>query len=167
MWNLVVLTVLVSLTGYYATANKNGLSDPTAVASMPYAESMAIYREAVIQYFTVPAHSGETNTSITLSALTPFLPTWSTMNQAPWSTMWKNYRDASGVIYIYAAQFPGGVPGGVVADIVELSQHSIFAGMYRQGATTVYSPINGNTPFAIPAAANIPVGSPVWVAMRR
>ena len=162
MWNLAVLTALVSLAGYYAVADKAGLEAQSQARADSLAEDMALYHDAVARYFA--GHAGGQH-SVELAALraSHALPDWSPLNGAAASTPWANYRDAAGTIYIYAARTPA---DNIVADIVRLSRNSVLAGVYRGGDSTLYSPIFGDTGIArpTPADAAIPDGSPVWIA---
>ncbi|RJF96855.1 hypothetical protein D3870_20955 [Noviherbaspirillum cavernae] len=166
MWNIAVLTIMISLTGFYAMFDKESLAVAGKPKSMPIAENMALYREAVITYFT--EHPEETGPSVDIATLVASraLPGWSSLANAPRSSIWANYRDTDGMIYIYAKSLP---PVNIVADIVELAQNSVFAGVYRTGDTTLFSPVKGDTKikFKLPANLQIPHGSPVWIAMRR
>ncbi len=90
------------------------------------------------------------------------LPAWSPLAGASATTIWANYRNAAGTVYIYAAQPP---ERNIVADIVRLSHNSVLAGVYRSGDTNLYSPIFGDTQIKLPTPAEvaIPHGSPVWI----
>lgn len=164
MWNLAAMLVLLSLTGFYAMADKNGPAVIQTPPPMPIAQNMALYREAVITWFT--DHPGDFNTSVPLATLTSWSaqPTWLALAQSPTTSIWRNYRDANGVIYIYAASLP---PVNIVPDIVEMSQYSRYAGMFRTGDTTLFSPFMGDTQIALPAAVTFTNGSPIWVATIR
>ncbi|SFL98393.1 type IV pilus biogenesis protein PilM [Rugamonas rubra] len=161
MWNLAVLTALVSLAGYYAVADKAGLEAQSQARADSLAEGMALYRDAVARYFA--GHPGGQR-SVDLATLraSGALPAWSPLNGAAAATPWANYRAAAGTIYIYAAQAPA---ENIVADVVRLSRNSVLAGVYRSGDSTLYSPIFGDTriPLPTPADAAIPDGSPVWI----
>src|SRR3954465_5331 len=107
MWNILVLTVLISVAGYYATTQeKTGITAVQQAQADNLAGGMAVYREAVVNYFsTHPAQFG----SVTLAALDAanVLPSWSTLHTQPATSIWANYRDTDGMIYIYSASVPG------------------------------------------------------------
>lgn len=166
MWNIVVLTVMAGLAGYYSTmAGRNEIATRTVVQSSNLVESMALYRNAVIDYFTAhPAQYSSVDINTLIS--TNSLPSWSTLYARPETSIWANYRDPNGTIYIYATSVP---PVNIVSDIARLSNNSVLAGEYMAGQTTLYSPVFGNTNVTLPvqAATLFPDGSPVWIGMRR
>ncbi len=161
MWNLAVLGVLVSLAGYYAGADRGAGATLRRAGADGLAEGMALYRDAVARYFAGHAGGGS---SVDLAALraSHALPDWSLLHEAAATTIWTNYRNAAGTIYIYAARPPA---DNIVADIVRLSRNSVLAGVYREGDSTLYSPLFGDTRIALPtpAEAAIPDRSPVWI----
>lgn len=162
MWGLTVFVVMMALTGFYATSNKEIAVATEQARAEHLADNMAIYREAVITYFTQHSASFGSVDMATLKS-SGALPNWSPMYVQP--SIWANYRDADGMIYVYATTLP---PVNITADIVRLSQNSMLAGVFRTGDTTLFSPVFGNTQIKLPpAGVNIPNGSPVWVAMRR
>ncbi|MFC7518872.1 type IV pilus biogenesis protein PilM [Herbaspirillum sp. GCM10030257] len=165
MWHILVLTVMASLTALYLGAEQKNVIAAEQVKVENSADNMALYREAVITYFSKnPSlyHSVDINT---LKA-SNVLPTWSTLYTQPAAAIWTNYRDSDGMIYIFASAPP---PNSIVADVLKLSQNSVLAGVYRNGDSTLYSPVFGDTgiKLPLPAMAPIPHGSPVWIAMIR
>ncbi|NRR33764.1 type IV pilus biogenesis protein PilM [Oxalobacteraceae bacterium] len=161
MWPLAVLTTLLSLSGYYALEGQQRQTAASQGKAAVLADSMAVYREAVRQYFA--SHPGPQR-SVTLAALraSHALPAWSPLYTDTGPAPWANYRAADGTIYIYAAA----ATQNIAADVVRLSRNSVLAGVFRAGDTTLYSPVFGNTgiPLPTPAEAAIPDGSPVWIA---
>jgi hypothetical protein len=165
MWAFVFVAVMASLTGYYRFIDKEALAASEQAKADNLAESMTIYRDAVVAYFNQrPSEFG--TVGIDRLIATNALPNWSTMFQKPATSIWTNYRHDDGVIYIYATQAP---PVNATADIARLSQNSVLAGVFRTGDITLHSPVFGDTKVALPprAKAPIPNGSPVWIAMTR
>lgn len=162
MWPLAVLTVLLTLSGYYALDGQQRQTAAGQGRAEVLADSMAVYRQAVRQYFASypgPQHS------VSLAALraSHALPAWSPLYTGAGPALWANYRAADGTIYIYAAATPA---QNIAAELVRLSRNSVLAGVFRAGDATLYSPVFGNTgiPLPTPAEAAIPNGSPVWIA---
>jgi type II secretory pathway pseudopilin PulG len=164
MWPILVVAIMVTLASFYRTVDKEGIATAEQARADQIAESMAVYRNAVRLYFTQHPNEFE---SIDINKLraADALPSWSTLYQKPATSIWANYRDTDGVIYIYASSPP---PANITADIARLSQNSLYAGVFRTGDTTLFSPVYGNTGIKLPpqSKAAIPNGSPVWIAMR-
>jgi hypothetical protein len=162
---MLVLAIMVSLTGFYRLIDEESMTAVEQVKAENLADSMAIYREAVVAYFT--QHPGELG-SVSIDKLksTDALPSWSTLYQKPATSIWANYRHDDGVIYIYASSPP---PVDIAAEVVRLSQNSVLTGIFKTGDTTLHSPAYGDTKVTLPppAKAPIPNGSPVWIAMRK
>lgn len=164
MWSTMIVAIMTALTVFYANWNKEGIEVTSQAKSAQLAESMALYRGAVVAYFNLPENAAMVNGSVTIDELKAknVLPTWSDLNSDP--SIWANYMDASGQIYVYAYILP---PVNITADVVELAQNSIYAGIFRDGSATLFSPVVGATNIQRPpASVNIPDGSPVWMAMR-
>ncbi|MBJ7311949.1 type IV pilus biogenesis protein PilM [Rugamonas sp. CCM 8940] len=155
--------MLISLAGYYASADKAGIEVQRQARADRQADEMALYRDAVARYFA--GHGGGPR-SVNLATLRAggVLQAWSPLAAAAATTIWANYRNAAGTIYIYAAQPPD---TNIVADIVRLSRNSVLAGVYRSGDSNLYSPIFGDTQIKLPTPAElaIPDGSPVWIVL--
>lgn len=163
MWAFVFVAVMASLTVCYRLIDKEGMAAVEQAKADNLAESMSIYRQAVVTYFA--RHPAEFNpVGIEKLISTNALPSWSTLFQQPATSIWANYRHDDGVIYIYAAKAP---PVNAAADIVRLAQNSVLAGVFRTGDTTLHSPVYGDTLVRLPppAKVSIPNGSPVWIAM--
>jgi hypothetical protein len=164
MWNVLVLVVLLSVGGYYATQSQERVIALDNAQAAQLADSMALYRQAVVAYFDAhPAQNGSVSMATLQSSNA--LPAWSTLSSQPAASMWANFRDTDGMIYIYAAKLP---PHSIANDIVRLSQNSVLTGVFRTGDTTLHSPVFGDTGIKLPAPASvsIPNGSPVWIATR-
>jgi hypothetical protein len=165
MWPLLIVAVMMSLTGFYQLIDKDGMAAREQARADHIAESMAIYRDAVAAYFTLHPAQFE---SIDINELkaSKVLPSWSTLYQQPATSIWSNYRDTDGLIYIYASSPP---PVNISAEIVKLSENSKLAGQFRTDDTTLHSPAYGDTGIKLPppAKAPIPNGSPVWIALRK
>lgn len=163
MWNLLVLSVLLSVTGYYAMVGDEHQQLVQQSQAETLAGSMATYRDAVQRYFNAhPAQYGSVD--ITTLKNANALPSWSPLYTQPSSSIWANYRDTNGAIYIYAASLP---PVNIVSEILALSQNSVLAGVYRSSDVSLHSPAFGDTgiPLPAPSKVSIPNGSPVWIAL--
>jgi hypothetical protein len=159
MWNFLILMVMVSLAGFYTIFNKDDSALSGMPSSMPIAENMALYRTAVINYRH--DHPDDDSAVVPQEALSQ-TPPWSTLaTTSPYAT-WANYRNASGITYIYAMSPPR---VNIVNDLLQVSENSELVGENRGGTGTLYSPTKGNTNIALPAEVSIPIGSPVWVAI--
>ncbi|MBC7502290.1 MAG: type IV pilus biogenesis protein PilM [Herminiimonas sp.] len=184
MWNVTVLTVLLSLAGYYALGDQKRV-DVTA-ASLPrnLALDMATYRDAVVRHFSLPANRSAADASADFSVLA--LPAWyRPQRSTSGAPLWRNYIDGAGIIYIFTAT---PLPVSITADIVRLSKNSVMAGdavtvgggqqlaapadMPTSSIAAVGADIQNARDYgvhpaiAIPAAVGIPAGSPVWLANR-
>ncbi|MDB5773098.1 MAG: hypothetical protein JWM42_3472 [Burkholderia sp.] len=166
MWYLAILTVMMAMVGLYSEADQQLLVVAENRKPGTLAEEMALYRDAVTSYFTANDYRNITVPFATLKAAN-VVPTWSRLYSQSASPVWTNYRDAAGTIYIYAASLPS---VNVVSDIVDLSHNSYLAGQYRAGATTLHSPVFGDTGVPLTSLLNersLPDGAPVWIGMRR
>lgn len=164
MWHVAVLIAMTALTGMYAL---NGTSSPRLIEdahAARLADSMAVYRHAVTQYYNDHPATPYSVDIATLNAAGLF-PEWSPLHTHPETAIWRNYINADGRIYIYAASRPA---PDAITHVLKLSHNSVLAGVFRTGDITLYSPVYGDTGIPLPTAAEagIPNGSPVWVAMR-
>jgi hypothetical protein len=185
MWNILVLTIILSVCGYYSMVGQQRLDANEKNIALSIAIGMGTYRQAVVSYYAQNP-GAPLNTSLsaaTLSASGAF-PNWA--NSASLCSQWNNFIDGNGMIYIYE-QSP--LPANIISDIVTLSQNSVLAGqaISNGGQLTLYAPADIGTappstlsqssgipeasdygaihdPIVLPAAAAIPVGSPVWLA---
>lgn len=160
MWNLVVLTVLLALAGGYALIGERDVVAQQQGVTAATAEGMAIYRGAVMRYYA--ANPGMPEGSVSFAMLsagpTPALRNWSTLE----ADRWGNYRDAAGLVYIYAVTRPA---ANISADLARISYGSMLAGSYHEATGTLYSPrsVNTNISLAALAGLNVPDGAPVWL----
>ncbi|MEN3291425.1 MAG: hypothetical protein V7642_678 [Burkholderiales bacterium] len=165
MWSLVMITALAALTGFYTTVSQQASSVAENRKAMELAENMALYREAVIRYYT--AHD-VTNASASMQELKAekVIPEWSTLYTDTAAPLWGNYRDAGGMIYVYATRLP---PVNIASEMAELSRYSYFAGSYQQAGMVLKSPKYGNTGISLAALAgrSVPDNAPVWLGRRR
>ncbi|MFZ6774450.1 type IV pilus biogenesis protein PilM [Undibacterium sp. SXout7W] len=181
MWNVLALTTMLSLVGYYNLSEYRILPNPDRVAARNLAASMGTYRQAVINYST--ANPTDTGHSVDPAA---FFPTGYTVAAA---SIWSNYIEPDGTIYIYPNPAKP-LPVNITAEIVSLSQNSVLAG--ESGATDnmLHAPADIATPIDhinnnqdIPMAEDyhvtslipltpststliVPPGSPVWLAYK-
>lgn len=165
MWNLLVISVLAAMTGVYTGFGQRAFDAADRNVSRETAESMALYREAVILYYTA---NDMKNHSVDIDVLksTSLLPTWSTLYTRSAEAIWGNYRAADGTIYVYAITLPA---KNMQAELVALSRNSILAGVYRRNGQFLYSPVFGDTGISLAALAGkeIPDNAPVWIGYRR
>lgn len=165
MWNLFVISVLAAMTGIYANFSEQSFDMVERNVSRETAESMALYREAVIQYYTA---NDLKNHSVSLDVLktADMVPTWSTLYTRSAESIWGCYRAADGTIYVYATSLPR---TNIQAELVALSHNSILAGVYRRSGQFLYSPVFGDTGISLAALASrsVPNNAPVWIGYRR
>jgi len=160
MWSIALSTVIVSLIGAFAH-----FTQPTELAERhgsvaAVAESMAVYRAAVVRYFS--AHDAQRDTTVDLATLRNegALRDWSTLPAARWN----NYRAADGTIYIYGAEAPSADVGAALA---RQARNSLMAGTYHEASGTLYSLAEGgqHIPLApLLARRELADGVPVWLA---
>lgn len=160
MWSIALSTVVVSLIGAFAH-----FTQPVELAERQgnvaaTVESMAVYRAAVVRYFS--AHDALRDTSVDLATLRNdgALRDWSTLPAARWN----NYRAADGTIYIYGAGEPAADVGAALA---RQARNSLMAGTYDRTDGTMYSRAEGGTriPLApLLAHRQLADGAPVWLA---
>lgn len=165
MWNAVVLAVLIAVAGVYATKNLQGQDLSRGNLTDSVAAEMGIYRNAVVNYFSSNDVYGVSVSTATLKS-GGFLPAWSKLFQQTTPLAWGNYRSASGTIYIFALSLP---TQNIASEVMQLSQNSILVGIYRSSASTLQSPVYGDTgiPVSDISGMSIPDGSPVWIAMTK
>ena len=165
MWHIAIVVSLVSLAGLYASFDKPRLLASENVTAVNMARDMAHYREAVITYYAQnPGAYPSVDNAVLIEA--NVLPSWSTLQNRPTLPMWTHYRDADGMLYVYAVVVP---KANLVPELMKLTQNSVLVGVYRTGDTSLYSPVHGDTGRKLPASGSvaIPEGSPVWIAFDR
>ncbi|MET5012285.1 hypothetical protein AAHH80_34115, partial [Burkholderia pseudomallei] len=86
-----------------------------------------VYREAVSRYFGSHRNQFGAISEAVLQA-SGALPAWYDQPAPSYGANWTNYRDVSGLIYIYATAAPA---TDIAADIAKLSENSLLAGIYR------------------------------------
>ena len=165
MWNLFVITVLAAVAGVYTNSGERTISMMAHSKAKDTAESMALYREAVIQYFTA---NDITNQSVTMAMLKAanVVPTWSALYTMTGDSSWGNYRAADGTIYVYAVRLPR---MSIQSELAHLSRNSYLVGTYKQSGNTLYSPVYGDTGISLAALTGraVPDNAPVWIGYRR
>lgn len=179
MWNILILSAMVAVAGYYTLSDLRILPNPEYVAARNLAASMGVYRQAVINYSTV-------NRAVTGQTVNPsaYFPTGYTAEAA---SQWSNYVEPDGTIYVFRNPDKA-LPVNITAELVSLSQNSVLAG--ESGATDnmLHAPADIATPVGwvnnnqdIPLATDyhgasripltpsaaaliVPRSSPVWLA---
>jgi hypothetical protein len=161
MWSAIVVAVMAALTGFYMLPAERSRMAVENLQAREQAESMGMYRQAVVAYFSA---NDLTNTSVGIDTLKEagMVPAWSTLHSRPSS--WSNYRDGAGVIYIFPSALPS---SNIVSEVLKLSRHSMTVGVYRASDHSLYSPVDGTRVALAPLGATaIPDAAPVWLAAR-
>jgi len=163
MWGLIVALVMIAAGGFYCSTSSQQLAVVQSNLCRETASEMALYRQAVIDYFSANDLRG---TSVSIEALKSAraLPSWSLLYQQSDRLIWSNYRDQDGIIYVYGTSLPS---INILADLAQLSGNSVLVGVYRTGKSTLQSGVFGDTGIPVTALAGraIPDGSPLWIAM--
>lgn len=165
MWSLVIVFVMAALTGFYAMPAERSRLATENQSARELAESMALYRQAVLAYYS--AHQvNDPSVDIDTLKQSGVVPSWSTLSTRSASVIWANHRDGAGVIYIYPS-VPA--PRNIVAEVLKLSGNSMLVGVYRAADQSLYSPADGTrVALASPGpAAAIPDAALVWLAPRQ
>lgn len=163
MWNFVIVAVMAALTGFYTLSSERSVANIKDQETRVQAESMGVYRQAVIAYFT--AHN-VTGTSVDIDTMKNegMVPTWSTLYTDSAASIWANYRDSAGIIYIYPTTLPS---ANIVNEVLKLSKYSMNVGIYSTSDGSLYSPADGNRITLTPLpGVSIPDTAPVWMAAR-
>jgi len=165
MWNIVVLVVFATATGVYGIRHSQTTNVMQGQVASSVAADMALYRDAVISYFSM---TNQRNFSVSFDALKTggMLPSWSTLSQSSNVPPWSNYCDANGIIYVYATSLPS---TNIVGELTVLSRNSMLVGTYQSSSATLHSPVFGDTNIPVTALAgkSLPDGAPVWIAMTK
>lgn len=161
MWNVVVIIVMTALTGFYILPiERTGMALQDVQASK-IVESMAVYRQAVKNYFSA---NNVTGVSVGIDALknAGAIPAWAAFGANSTAPAWANYRDSTGTIYIYPATLPS---SNIVSAMLQQSRNSMNVGIYRASDHSLYSPVDGTrVTLASLAGVPIPDKAPVWMA---
>lgn len=145
MWMLWLLFALGALAGHVALSGQTGQVRAAPARAGDLAQSMAVYRTAVMAY--VAAHAGFRGAVADGDLL---LPPWYV--RLPW---WRNHV-ADGMVTVYAVPSPT----GFVAELQRLAGGSMLAGEARGGR--LHAPAFGDTGIVLPA--EVPDLAPVWLA---
>lgn len=170
MWNIVVLMVLMAVTGVLTLRTSAALVTAQGNLASTTAAEMGIYRAAVIDYFS---DNDVVATQVNTAALKRggYLPRWSRMYQDAGELKWRNYRDADGVIYVYAARVANKhlAESSLAAELAKLAHHSVLFGVYRSSTASLHPPSGGSTPVPPLALSGMSIqdGAPLWLAMRK
>ena len=165
MWNAAVMAVLIAVAGIYATRSAQTVDVARQSQAASVAAEMAMYRNAVVDYFTANDFN---STTVSTTALKNggYLKPWTRMSQQGTPLLWSNWRDANGIIYIYATSLPA---QNLTGELARLAYNSVFFGLYDSSLPTLQSPVSGDTHIPISAISgkSIPNGAPVWIAMTK
>jgi hypothetical protein len=161
MWSAIVVAVMAALTGFYMLPAERSRMVVENLQAREQAESMGVYRQAVVAYFS--AHDvSDTSVDIYTLKQSGVVPAWSTLHTRP--SNWANYRDHAGVIYIFPSTLAS---ANIVGEVLKLSRYSMNVGVYRASDHTLYSPLDGTRIALAPLGATaIPDTAPVWMASR-
>jgi hypothetical protein len=163
MWSVIIVAVMAALTGFYMLPAERSQLALENLQARELAESMGVYRQAVVAYFSA---NDVSNTSIGIDTLKAagVVPTWSTLYTRSDTSIWTNYRDSAGVIYIYPATLAS---TNIVSEVLKLSQNSMTFGIYRASDHSLYSPVDGTrVTMTSLSGLSIPDTAPVWMAAR-
>lgn len=163
MWSAIVVMVMAALAGFYMLPAERSHIAVQNLQARELAESMGIYRQAVVAYFS---DNDVLDTSVHIDTLksSDKLPTWSTLYTRSATSIWRNYRDCNGVIYIYPATLAA---PNIVSELLTLSRNSMTVAIYRASDHSLYSPADGTRVALVSlGAATIPDMAPVWLAAR-
>jgi len=165
MWNVAVLTVLISVAGVYTARNFQTLDTAHGNLAASTAAEMGVYRNAVVDYFSDHDLRSVSVPTATLKS-GGYLPSWSRLYQQAAALEWSNYRGADGVIYIYANRLPA---QNLAGELAALARNTVLVGIYSSASSTLQSPVYGDTGIPISAISgmSIPEGAPVWIAMTK
>ena len=163
MWSTVNVVVIAALTGSYMMPAERSRIAVDNLAAREQAESMGLYREAVVAWFAAHDVSSTSVASADLKSA-HLLPEWSTLSTATASVPWTNYRDSAGVIYVFPATADS---RNIVAEVMALSHNSLNVGIYRAADRSLYAPADGTrVALASLGAGVIPDAALVWMAAR-
>lgn len=159
MWSSWIVVAMVAISSYYALAQQNDTEQVSHSAlQSTLAESMAVYRDSVVQYaHQHPAHIGAVP-SVKLE-----FPEW---HKNIRQDLWANYVDAKGSITIYAQKLP---EIDINNEIVTLSEGAAGAGQFNAADNTIDAPniVGARAKLPdLPPDVIIPDHAPVWLAFR-
>ena len=159
MFNVLIVAVMAALVAFYSARAPELDRLISHTQSRNLAGDMAVYRQAVVQYFSI---SGSTASSVAPEVLKAanLLPGWSPLAQSGDGGVWANHRMADGTIFVYAA---GATPAEMMADLLELSKNSMQVGRYDDDCACFKPFLSGPVNIGLPLNI-IPNGSPIWIA---
>lgn len=157
---LVLVSLLSLAIVYGGSANWQPQSLVARSDGVTQAAGMAVYRNAVIAYYTQnPTKFGSAAIGTLIGA--GVLPSWS-----PQAPQFAHYRNADGSIVVYAS---AKTPPAMLGELLKLSRNSLLVGQYSSGDSYFRSAHYGPTtlPLPAPSVVPIPAGSPLWMAQVR
>jgi hypothetical protein len=159
MFNVLIVAVMAALVAFYSARAPELDRLISHTQSRNLAGDMAVYRQAVVQYFSIPGNGGSSVAPDVLKDAN-LLPTWSPLAESGDGGIWANHRMADGTIFVYAAS---ATPVEMMADLLALSKNSMQVGQYDDDCACfkpfIPGPVNIGLPLNI-----ITNGSPVWIA---
>ncbi len=160
MFNVLIVAVMAALVAFYSARAPELDRLISHTQSRNLAGDMAVYRQAVVAYFSIP---GKTGSSVAPEVLrdSNLLPSWSPLAQSgDGGGIWANHREADGTIFVYAA---GATPPEMMADLLALSKNSMQVGQYHDDCACFLPFLPGAVNIGLPLNI-IPNGSPIWIA---
>jgi len=152
------LVLLITLAGHVATQRADPVAGITLARARDLAASMALYRQAVIEYHQQHASVDGAVGEAALRA-GGHLPSWAPPAQ------WQNHRDAAtGIVYVFGAGVDG---AAMLPHLLRLSQRSLLVGRSGYKNMPFQSALHGATTIALPqaVAATVASGGPLWLAV--
>ena len=174
MWQTMVLTTMLAAAGYYSMTQAIAMPSPPPALSSELATSMAIYRQAVLDYLkSNPDFQG---TSIPYTNVKALLPSWYVDSNGQQSSLtWANQICSNKTVVVYAAS---PLQVSIINDLIKLSKNSATVGE-SLGDTSIYSPALAFSASALKGTTNagtrgtislsgcatsMAAGVPVWIS---
>jgi hypothetical protein len=146
MWAYALVVAMVSVFAFFL----GDAGQAEAARSRTLAESMAVYRTAVLEMVRAqPSFEGP----VSDSALS--LPAW-----------WQRRPGIEATVQgrMVAVYITGIEQGNVLEEMLHLAGGSILVGLASHDSGTLKSPLIGDTGISVPSS--VPDGAPVWLATR-
>ena len=150
MWAFAVIAAAVAALLSFTSQLADDERTLAAASARAFAESMAVYRAAVVEYtrghphFEGPVSESEVAT-----------PAW-----------WRGHLAMRGVVQgrLVAIYVTGPQARDLLPEMLRVAQGSIWVGFADRASGTLHSPTFGDTGITLPDA--VPDKAPVWLALR-
>lgn len=150
MYAIWATVIFVMLTGAYALFDSEALSSTPSSINVNLADSMNMYRQAVVAY------------ALKHPSLTAQVPASNLSLPATQTAPWQNYvmpnSDGGSLVVVYGVSQSS---GAAALEVEQMAQGSALAGVALGG--TVQSPGNPAVPMPSPLANSVPDGAVVWM----